>query len=244
MKAIIVIPAHLASQRLPGKPLLSETGKPLVIHTYEAAKHSRLARDVFVATGDDEIIECCQHHGAKVLDVVGECRNGTVRTARAVLGLGASLESLDAIINLQCDEPRITGAMLDQLISRMARFSRIATLTAPLEAGLAEDPHVVKVAVERRRCQYFSRAKLAGAQHHIGCYAFRPGTLLELAKLPQSGLSAAERLEQLDWLADGQRIDAVEVDYAPLAINCRADYDEFIRLTGGQQDGPVSSRAP
>lgn len=249
MKTCIIIPASAKSKRLPRKPLLAETGKPLVIHTYEAALQSKLADHVLIAADEECFHELVnkQKCDAWIIGIPQECRNGTQRVAEAAKSLD---DEFDIILNLQCDEPLVTGEMLDKLISYLKspiagledqsddlRFPWAATLVAPLNPGAAENTSIVKAAVEfpnkgevdrRPFLCYFSRANLAGAMQHIGVYGFEKKMLeLRISKMQETNLSRAERLEQLAWLGD---IGVVQVDHAPLSINTREDYDQFVAM--------------
>lgn len=239
MKTAIIIPVRLASTRLPNKALLNETGKTLLEHTVDAARQSKLADEVLMVLDK----ETAKHDIPGWQVVTSDTnRNGTQRAAEA---LRNNPDLGDIIVNLQVDEPLVTGEMLDKLIEQMyipryyddgtakswdgSGLPTIATLVAPRQGLVLPDYNKVGVAVEDGACHWFSRT-IASDMDHIGVYAYRREVLLALAKLHQSQLSKAESLEQLDWIVNGYDIAAVEVDEAPLSINTRSDYDQFVKL--------------
>ena len=236
--ALIVIPARMGAQRLPGKPLLAETGKPLVVHTLEAARRARRAKRVVVATDDERIAQAVRAAGGEAVMTSPSCRSGTDRVAEAVRAVPGE----EIIVNLQGDEPEIEPAHLDSLIEVMEREPSIpmGTLAAPLGSEAeAQAPSVVKVVADAAGfALYFSRAAIpfrrdpagpAPSFRHIGVYAFRRGFLAEFTALPETPLERTEMLEQLRALENGRRIRVVTVDRAPPGIDTREDYEAFVR---------------
>jgi 3-deoxy-manno-octulosonate cytidylyltransferase (CMP-KDO synthetase) len=221
----VVIPARFASTRLPGKPLRLLAGKPLLRHVLERARESR-AQGVWIATDDARIAEAAESWGAQVVMTSPEHPNGTCRLAEVVTKLG--WDAAQPIVNLQGDEPQLPGEMIDQLADALlARPSlQLATLAAPIRS-VEElfNPNVVKL-VQRAdgTASYFSRAPIPWVRdafahgaprtlpegvpflRHIGLYAYRASTLLELASAPVAPAEAAESLEQLRALALGMNI--------------------------------------
>ena len=236
--ALIVIPARMGAQRLPGKPLLSETGKPLVVHTMEAARRAREARRVVVATDDARIADAVRAAGGEAVMTSADCRSGTDRVAEAA----RALPGQDLVLNVQGDEPEIEAASLDALIAAMEAVPSIpmGTLAAPIASEEeAAAPSVVKVVVDRSGfALYFSRAAIpfrrdaagpARTFRHVGVYAYRREFLAEFASLPETPLERTEMLEQLRALEHGRRIRVVPVDRAPPGIDTREDYEAFVR---------------
>ncbi len=234
----MVIPARMGAERLPGKPLLAETGKPLVVHTLEAARRSRRARRVLVATDDARIADAVRSAGGEAVMTSPSCRSGTDRVAEAALAHPGE----DLVLNVQGDEPEIDPGHLDSLIEAMERDPSIpmGTLAAPLASEAeALEPSVVKVVVNGAGdALYFSRAAIpfrrdpagpARPMRHVGVYAFRRGFLEEFAALPETPLERTEGLEQLRALEHGRRIRVVPVDRAPPGIDTREDYEAFVR---------------
>jgi 3-deoxy-manno-octulosonate cytidylyltransferase (CMP-KDO synthetase) len=236
--ALIVIPARMGAQRLPGKPLLAETGKPLVVHAMEAARRARCAKRVVVATDDEKIAKAVRKAGGEAVMTSPDCRSGTDRVAEAARGIPGE----DVILNVQGDEPEVDPVALDALASAMEAdpSTEMGTLAAPIgsEADLAA-PQVVKVVADARGfAMYFSRAPIpfrrepsgpAGALRHVGVYAYRRGFLERFAALPQTPLERTEMLEQLRALEHGARIRVVLADRAPPGVDTREDYEAFVR---------------
>src|SRR5262249_13492603 len=159
MKTAIVIPARYRSSRLPGKPLLKETGKYLVQHVYERACLARRAQEVIVATDDPRIAAAVEHFGGRVVMTRRDHPTGTDRVAEVARGLGA-----DVIVNLQGDEPLIEPATLDLLPQLLQRDpdAPMATLAVPISSQEQwHNPNCVKVVCDDRgRALYFSRSPI------------------------------------------------------------------------------------
>lgn len=241
MKAAIVIPARYASSRLPGKPLLRETGKYLVQHVYERALLARRASAVVVATDDPRIVAAVESFGGRVVVTRRDHASGTDRVAEVAGGLDA-----DVFINLQGDEPLIDPASLDCLADLLARdpLAQMATLAVPLSSLDAyHNPNCVKVVRDASgRALYFSRSPVpfvrdgkpdfaARPSHflqHLGLYAYRREFLLQLAALPPQPLEQFEKLEQLRVLALGMPILVGVVEQAGLGVDTYEDYKRFV----------------
>jgi 3-deoxy-manno-octulosonate cytidylyltransferase (CMP-KDO synthetase) len=241
MNSAIIIPARYASSRLPGKPLLRETGKYLIEHVYERASQSRHAQIVIVATDDARIAAAVESFGGRVALTRSDHRSGTDRVAEVAGGL-----SSEVIVNLQGDEPQVDPASLDLLIDLMARSSAdMATLAVPItSADQWRDPNCVKVVCDDRgRALYFSRSPIPFVRdaeptfsrhspaflQHLGIYAYRRDFLLELAQRPPSPLEELEKLEQLRVLSLGRTISVGVVDHAAIGVDTPADYERFVR---------------
>jgi 3-deoxy-manno-octulosonate cytidylyltransferase (CMP-KDO synthetase) len=240
MAVVAIIPARYASTRLPGKPLLAETGKPLIQHVVEAVRPAKRIERVVVATDDRRIADAVAAFGGEAVITGGDCRTGTDRLAEAAARL--ALDDDDIVVNVQGDEPDIPPACLDELVELLERSQAdMATLVAPLAAEKADDPNKVKVVTDRAgRALYFSRAKVpherdaAGKARyllHLGVYAYRAGFLRRFASLPSTPAEEAERLEQLRALEHGCGIATVTVDYDGVGIDTAEDYREFVRRT-------------
>lgn len=220
---IVVIPARYASVRLPGKPLRTIGGKPMLQHVHERAQESA-ADEVIVATDDARIAQAAESFGAAVCMTSGEHQSGTERLAEV-----ARIKKWPddhVVVNLQGDEP----LMPPELIAQCAALLRsgdadIATLASPFESRKDfEDPNVVKVIVDASgRAIYFSRATIpysrsAGtrelalrcALRHHGIYAYRAGVLQRIVGAARSLLEECEQLEQLRALAMGLDIRVAE----------------------------------
>ncbi|MCI5046220.1 MAG: 3-deoxy-manno-octulosonate cytidylyltransferase [Aquisalinus sp.] len=253
MKSVIVIPARYASSRLPGKPLLAETGKPLIQHTYEQAVASA-ADEVIVATDDERIREAVKAFGGRVAMTSPAHESGTARVAEAARDLKA-----DIVINMQGDEPETEPESLNHLISVHARAMAaeqpafVSTLVCPFSAqpasgaGSPEDPSCVKAVLSAeqdgfRKALYFSRALVPFPRDengyisnpssyylHLGIYAFSMTSLQAFEALPQSQLEQTEKLEQLRILEAGHIVAAGVIDAAPPGVDTPEDYTAFVQ---------------
>ncbi len=239
MSIIAVIPARYASTRLPGKPLLKETGKFLIQHVVEQVRKAPDLDRVIVATDDERIARACQSFGAEAVMTRANHKTGTDRLAEVATAL--NLADNDIVINVQGDEPEIPPdcivALVNLVKSARADFP-MATLAAPLTAQRAEDPNRVKVVFDPSgRALYFSRAKIPydrdDAGHvryflHLGLYAYHAGFLRRFINLPQTPAEKAEKLEQLRALENGFGILVAVVPTAHSGIDTPEDYAAFV----------------
>lgn len=252
MKFSVLIPARYASTRLPGKPLLSIGGKPMLQHVYERAVESGADR-VVIATDDHRIEEAAGAFGAPVCRTGPEHRSGTERLAEAVERLG--LEPDDIVVNLQGDEPLMPPSLLRQVAQNLAASdsAQMATLCTRIhEAGELFNPHAVKVVTDKSGyALYFSRAVIPwdrdafsvttevlpeAAEHyrHLGIYAYRAGFLREYAAWPACDLERMESLEQLRVLWNGARIHVAEaVELPGPGVDTEADLQRVRERFGG-----------
>ncbi|MEM9839944.1 MAG: 3-deoxy-manno-octulosonate cytidylyltransferase [Pseudomonadota bacterium] len=241
-RPLIVVPARYGSERLKGKMLLTETGKPLVQHTWEACCEVPDA-DVLIATDHDDIFQAAQGFGADVVMTDHNHMSGTVRVAEAAQGRDASM-----VINCQGDEPEVEPSNIQKLIdghmAAMAEGGRtpfISTLACPFPDDLdTNNPNTVKVVTTAKGgasedALYFSRSVMpfprtrAHRPHmHIGLYGFAPDALQRFAAMQPSELEKTESLEQLRALEAGERICVMMVDRASPGIDTREDYDAFV----------------
>jgi 3-deoxy-manno-octulosonate cytidylyltransferase (CMP-KDO synthetase) len=226
----IIIPARFASQRLPGKPLRDICGKPLIQRVYECARDSS-AETITVATDDPAILRVAESFGANVCLTNSEHASGTDRVAEAAEIL--KLDDQRIIVNLQGDEPRMPGSLIDQVAEALSanRRASLATTCQPLEHQEEyENPDIVKVVRDQENfALYFSRAPIPSSRsnpilergeihwsiirRHIGLYAYRVGYLKVFLRQNPAPLERAEKLEQLRALSNGDSIlvcDAVE----------------------------------
>lgn len=245
MNCHIIIPARLASTRLPRKMLLSETGKPLIQHVWEGACASRLAAEVWIATDDEEIFQTVERFGGKCVMTSREITCGTDRIAV----VAKDLPEVDLLVNVQGDEPEILGETIDTLIQRMANCpdAVMGTLATPIrEKRLLDDPACVKVVLnQNRQALYFSRSCIPYPRgewrdewleaeppifyQHVGIYAYRRDFLLKISDLPRTPLERMESLEQLRVLENGYALEVGVIPRAGLGIDTPADYQEFVR---------------
>lgn len=235
MKVIGVIPARYASTRFPGKPLKLLLNKPLLQWVIEAARTSRSLSEIWVATDHPEIERLAKSCGVKVVMTDPNLATGSDRVHQAVKDSDA-----DVILNIQGDEPLITGALLDQLVEPMLsdKTLQMATLGRPLKPGDLESRNTAKIVLNHRReALYFSRfpipyarvdapdlsAPTAVCLKHIGLYAFRKSFLAEFCAQAPVPLELAEGLEQLRALYLGARIRVVEVDHESWGVDTPDD---------------------
>ncbi len=249
MKVAIVIPARYASTRLPGKPLLRQTGKYLIQHVYEQALRARNA-SVVVATDDGRIAAAVAGFGGRAVLTRRDHPSGTDRVAEVARRLDA-----DVIVNLQGDEPLVDPAALDLLPKLLADDpdADLATLAVPIAtAEQWRSPNCVKVVCDAAgRALYFSRSPIPfvrdgqadfGARpprflQHLGLYAYRRGFLLRLAALPPAPLEELEKLEQLRVLALGHTIRVGVVAHAGVGVDTYEDYERFVQVYRRGQHG-------
>lgn len=220
----VVIPARYESTRLPGKPLRELAGKPMFEHVWLAASASA-ADDVIVATDDVRIRDAALRIGAQAAMTTPEHASGTDRIAEVAAARGWRTDEI--VINVQCDEPMLPPALIDQVAAALTADGDVATLATPFGADDdIADINVVKVVVDRAgRAMYFSRApipfhrqapgSIQGALRHLGLYAYRVGALQQLCALEPCELERYERLEQLRALWAGMRIDVAIAHASP-----------------------------
>ncbi|MEM7201609.1 MAG: 3-deoxy-manno-octulosonate cytidylyltransferase [Planctomycetota bacterium] len=244
-RAVAIVPVRLGSQRLPGKALLADSGKPLFAHTWEQAQAAQRFDQAIIATDSDEVAAAAEAIGAPVMRTSESPRTGSERCAEAAVQLDASI-----IVDVQGDWPEVAPGDLDRLVDAVMAGAPCATLVAPLPADRTDDPNVVKaVRGLQGRALYFSRAAVpyladpAGAPgtrlRHVGVYAFARDTLLRVPELPSSGLAEAEGLEQLRFLENGIAIEALDASNEPWGIESARDYAAFLaRLKQGGQPAP------
>ena len=217
MTFVVLIPARMASTRLPGKPLADIAGRPMVVRVAERAALSR-ARRVVVCADHADILDACRRHGVEAVATRADHATGSDRLAEVCALLG--LDGDDRVVNVQGDEPLIEPALIDACAALLdARPDCVMGTVAHGIDGDADhaDPNVVKVVLDGAgRALYFSRAPIpcwrdgrpaaAQALRHVGVYAYRAGFLRGFPALPACPLEAAEALEQLRVLWHGERI--------------------------------------
>jgi 3-deoxy-manno-octulosonate cytidylyltransferase (CMP-KDO synthetase) len=228
-----VIPARYASTRLPGKPLLNETGKYLIQHVYEQARRCPALARVLVATDDERIAGAVRSFGGEAVLTSPHHPSGTDRVAEAVRDLDCA-----RVINIQGDEPEIEPDLITALIG-LLDDADMATLATPFEDPAdALSASRVKVVVDRHHnALYFSRARIPHANGtappallHLGIYGYAKSFLLRFVTLDRTMLEQAERLEQLRALEHGYRIRVGIVPWnSPGGIDTPADYAAFVK---------------
>ena len=233
---IIVIPARMASQRLPGKPLADIHGEPMIVHVWRRAIESGVGR-VVVACADAEIAKAIAAAGGDAVMTRPDHPSGSDRIFEAVQAVDPGGVN-DAVINLQGDLPTIAGDVIQAVLRPLDDPSvDIATVACPItEDSERSDPSVVKAVVSlvpaavSGRALYFTRTPAPGGAgpllHHIGIYAFRRAALARFIGLPPAPLETREKLEQLRALEAGMRIEVALVDTLPLGVDTPADLEQ------------------
>ncbi len=245
----IVIPARLASTRLPRKLLLRETGKTLLEHTYEAASRATRTTGICVAADTAEIFDAVRAFGGNVEMTDPQAASGTDRVAE----VARRLPGVDIIVNVQGDEPELSGQSIDLVIRLLEErpAAVMATLATPIRSRRQlEDPACVKVVFDcAGRALYFSRCPIPAARdwddsllaadpphfhQHVGLYAYRREFLLKLAAMPPSRLEKIEKLEQLRVLEAGYSILVGVIDEHNFGIDTPEDYRAFVAKLRGE----------
>lgn len=232
MSFCVLIPARMASSRLPDKPLADIAGLPMVVRVAQRAKQSAASR-VVVAADDERIVAACQVHGIDAVLTRTDHPSGSDRLAEACDLL--KLQDTDVVVNVQGDEPLIDPASIDAAAQLLQTRSDCSMSTLAHTIDSVEDfanPNVVKVVLDARNTAlYFSRAPIAwwrdgfmqgitalpspAPLRHVGLYAYRVGFLREFPKLAQAPIEVTESLEQLRAMWHGHRIAVHITDHSP-----------------------------
>ncbi len=239
--AIAIIPARLASTRLPRKILREIAGKSMLAHVYEAAKRSPLLREVIIATDSEEVLQVAKSHGWRAEMTSSQHRSGTDRVHELAQRLSAEI-----YVNVQGDEPLARPEHLEALLRPMRRPEvMVSSIMTPCPMHDIDNPNAVKVVTDKHgRALYFSRSTIPfnrdqgdGVQYfkHLGFYAYRKAALDRFCSLPESSLEAAERLEQLRFLENGADIYVEETPYNTVGVDTEEDLrrvEEMLRSQG------------
>jgi 3-deoxy-manno-octulosonate cytidylyltransferase (CMP-KDO synthetase) len=235
MKAIAVIPARLASTRLPRKMLREIAGKPLIGVVYEAVRSSSLLADVIIASDSEEIMGLCREHGWKTQMTSLAHRSGTERVHEV-----SGREPADVYINVQGDEPLTRPEHVSSLLQVMENpAAQVGTLMTPAAEVDIPNPNAVKVVTDLSgRALYFSRATIPFDRDgrrppyfkHLGLYAYRKTALDRFAKLPESSLEKSERLEQLRFLENGIPIFVGETPHDSVGVDTEEDLQRVVEI--------------
>jgi 3-deoxy-manno-octulosonate cytidylyltransferase (CMP-KDO synthetase) len=235
-----IIPARFNSTRLPGKPLLDIGGKPMLQHTYESAKKSRLLSDIVIAVDDERVYEAAKKFGAEVKMTPKELETGSDRIAY----VAQKLSTAEIIVNIQGDEPFIPGTMIDEAIEPLLFDKNVSISTlakrifSPTELN---SPSIPKVVFDYNNyALYFSRSpipyvrdsvsdsqklRVADIYKHIGLYVFRKPELLKFTSLRPTDLERYEKLEQLRMLENNMKIKVVVTNFESLSVDTQDDLD-------------------
>jgi 3-deoxy-manno-octulosonate cytidylyltransferase (CMP-KDO synthetase) len=232
---VVVVPARMASTRLPGKPLADIGGAPMIVHVWRRAVQADVG-PVVVACAEREIADAVTAAGGTAMLTRADHTSGSDRIFEA-LSMFDPEGRYDAVVNLQGDLPTLDPALIRVSLLPLADSDvDLATLVTPIvDPAENADPNVVKVALSLPanrtvgRALYFSRAPVPWGDgplfHHIGLYAYRRRALAQFVALAPGVLERRERLEQLRALENGMRIDAAVVATVPLGVDTPADLD-------------------
>ncbi|HKQ09906.1 MAG TPA: 3-deoxy-manno-octulosonate cytidylyltransferase [Rhizomicrobium sp.] len=240
MKPILLIPARMASTRLPGKPLADIGGVPMIVRVWARAVAAGLG-PVVVASAEKAIVAAVEKAGGRAVLTDPALPSGSDRIWAALMSADPQ-GAHDVVVNLQGDLPALDPEQLKTVVAALAKSGAdIATLAAPIDNAADEaNPAVVKAVVawdaqERLgRALYFTRTRAPGGEgtlyHHIGLYAYRREALESFVALPPSALEQREKLEQLRALEAGMSIAVARVDEAPLSVDTPADLEKARKL--------------
>ena len=240
---LVLIPARMASTRLPGKPLADIAGEPMIVHVWRRACEAGIG-PVVVATDAGAIAAAVEKAGGRALLTSSDHATGSDRIFEA-LGIADPEGRAKIVVNVQGDLPTLAPEDLKTALKPLADPAvDIATLAAEIKnPEERHNPNVVKlvgspVTPGRLRALYFTRATAPSGDgplyHHIGLYAYRRGALAKFVALKPSPLELRERLEQLRALEAGMRIDAMIVGSVPLGVDTPEDLETARRLLGGR----------
>ena len=233
MNPIILIPARLASTRLPNKPLAMVGDAPMIVQVWRRAVLSvgiAMADKVFVACDSEAIASAVTNAGGQAILTDPNLPSGSDRIYAALLTIDPN-RNYDVVVNVQGDMPTLDIALVGQTLQLLEDDDvDIATLAAPItQEREMDDPAVVKPVIAfdhtgiQGRALYFTRARAPYGEgqlyHHIGIYAYRRDALDYFVKLPPSPLEQREKLEQLRALEAGMRIEVAIVDTVPLGVD-------------------------
>lgn len=240
---ITLIPARLASTRLPNKPLADIVGQPMIVHVLRRAEAAQCGR-VVVAAAEQEIVDAVVEAGGEAYLTPAELPSGTDRIAYVLDQIDPN-RTYQRVINVQGDLPLLEPRLIEIALATLAD-AEMATLVAEItDASECDNPNVVKAALSldqeaarAGRALYFSRAKIPNGvgphYHHIGLYVYRRGALERFVSLPPSRLEQSERLEQLRALEDGFVIRAAIVDTVPHGVDTPEDLEKARAALGGR----------
>jgi 3-deoxy-manno-octulosonate cytidylyltransferase (CMP-KDO synthetase) len=233
MNPVLLIPARMASTRLPAKPLADIAGLPMIVRVWQQAQAAGLG-PVVVAAGEAQIVDIIKSHGGEAVLTDPDLPSGSDRIWAALQAIDPKGQH-DVVVNLQGDLPALDPAQIKVVVHALAR------LAAPIDNDEDKaNPAVVKAVVawdaagQLGRALYFTRATAPTGGgplfHHVGLYAYRREALESFVALPPSPLEQSEKLEQLRALEAGMRIAVARVEEAPLSVDTPADLERARKL--------------
>lgn len=253
MKAVVIIPARMASSRLPGKPLADIGGVPMIVRVWAQAMKAGVG-PVVVAAAEQDIADAVERAGGHAVLTHPDLPSGSDRIFAALQGFDPG-GCYDTVINLQGDLPALDPGQVRAAAEALPGFD-IATLAAPIvQEDDRTNPAVVKAVVawepdgapdgcRKGRALYFTRAPAPAGEgplfYHVGLYAFTRAALQRFVALPPSPLEQREKLEQLRALEAGMSIAVARVDAVPLSVDTPEDLEYARKVIGS--DGPACQR--
>ncbi|MBN1638115.1 MAG: 3-deoxy-manno-octulosonate cytidylyltransferase [Ignavibacteriales bacterium] len=235
-----VIPARFASSRLLGKPLAMIGDKPMIQHTYESAKKSKLISKLVIAVDDKRILDVARDFKAEVLMTPNDIQTGSDRIAYVT----KDYPDAQIIVNIQGDEPFINAKMIDEAIEPLLFDKKVDVSTLAFKINNVDDlknPSMPKIVFDYHNfALYFSRStipfvrgartnlekiKTTDIYKHVGLYVFRRNALFKFTSLESTDLEKAEKLEQLRMLEHGMKIKIVITDYESLSVDTPEDLE-------------------
>lgn len=240
MNPIVVIPARMASTRLPGKPLADIAGEAMIVRVWRQAMKADIG-PVVVAAADEIIVAAIERAGGRAVITDPELASGSDRVYQALTDIDPERD-YDAVINLQGDLPALDPAAVKLVAATLKEsVADIATLAAPIsDAADCHNPNVVKPIIAwnkagtQGRALYFTRVRAPWGEgplfHHVGIYAYTRAALAHFVALPPSALEIREKLEQLRAVEAGMRIEVARIDAVPLSVDTPDDLERARKL--------------
>ena len=247
MNILGIIPARFGSTRLEGKPLADICGKPMIQHVYEQAQ--KAIENVYIATDDKRIEDAVKSFGGNVIMTSEEHNSGTNRCLEAynIIQQNSKIK-FDVVVNIQGDEPMLSPEQISELIGCFNNpKTEIATLIAKITKAedLEDLTNAFVIFDKNMKSIYFSRSVIPGVKDveksewlgktdfykHLGMYGYRPNTLENIAKLPQSKLEIAEGLEQNRWIENGYPIHVAISKYNnSMSVDTKEDLENIRKI--------------
>ena len=238
-KVTAVIPARYKSQRFPGKPLKKILGTPMIERVYRQVKRSGVFSNIIVGTDDKKIFNLVKSFGGNVKMTSDECRSGTDRVWDVVKDM-----DIDAVVNIQGDEPLISGNLLSDISNKLSGEEADVVTAAFFNRSLQDfrSENIVKTVISKSgKAIYFSRMPVpyckdkdfSGFFHHIGIYGYTKEKLEQFVNLYESELEKRERLEQLRFIENDIDIYIIKTDYKSVGVDTPEDIFKIENILKG-----------
>ncbi len=238
MNSVVVIPARMASSRLPGKPLADIHGRPMIAWMVDIARAAK-AGPILVAAAEEEVMEAALKAGANVTLTDPDLPSGSDRVFAALQAFDPE-GRFDVVVNLQGDMPTMRAADVAKAVAALRDGADIATLVSPsTDDGERNNPNLVKaIRAADGRCLYFTRAAAPWGdgpiERHVGIYVYRRDALARFVAAPPSPLELREKLEQLRALEMGMTIRADSIEDFPKGVDSPPDLDAARAVLAGR----------